>query len=267
MASESESKNGLPASIEAAWGLRPGPSKGPRPTLSLERIVKAGVSVAASEGLPAVSMSRVAAELGASTMSLYRYVAAKDELLSLMVDAALGPPAPDVDPEQDWRARLNDWSWRYHDRLRRHPWVLRMPITGPPVTPNQTAFLEHGLRTLSDTGLAEHEKASIVLLVSSYVRSAVALSADIEDGFLASPPTRDEAMTGYAALLRRLTDRERFPALHDVLDAGVFDAADDPDAEFTFGLERILDGVATLIRSHHSSTRRAVGGRPDAIER
>jgi len=200
-------------------------------------------------------------------MSLFRYVAAKDELLSLMVDAALGPPAPDVDPKQDWRARLSQWSWRYHDRLRQHPWILRVPITGPPVTPNQTAFLEHGLRTLRDTGLAEHEKASIVLLVSSYLRSSATLSADIEAGFLAAPPTRDEAMSGYAALLRRLTDRERLPALHAVLDAGVFDAADDPNAEFAFGLERILDGVATLIPSQRPSTRRALSGRPDAIER
>jgi AcrR family transcriptional regulator len=248
MAPERTSETGLPASIEAAWGRRLNPGKGPRPRLSLERIVEAGVSVAASEGLAAVSMSRVAAGLGASTMSLYRYVAAKDELLSLMVDAALGPPAPDTNLDQDWCASLRRWSWRYHDRLRQHPWVLRIPVTGPPVTPNQTAFLEQGLRALRHTRLAEHEKASTVLLVSSYVRSAATLSADIEAGFLAAERTRDEAMSGYAALLRRLTDPEHFPALHAVLDAGVFDAADDPTAEFTFGLERILDGIAALIQ-------------------
>ena len=149
--------------------------------------------------------------------------------------------------DQDWRACLSEWSWRYHDRLREHPWVLRSPITGPPATPNQTAFLEQGLHALRDTGLVEHEKASIVLLLSGYVRSAATLSADIEAGFLALRPTRDEAMSGYAALLRRLTDRERFPALHAVLDAGVFDVADDPDDEFSFGLERILDGIEALM--------------------
>lgn len=248
MARQTETETGLPAGIEAAWGLRPSSGRGPRPTLSLERIVEAGVRVATSEGLSAVSMSRVAAELGASTMSLYRYVAAKSELLSLMVDAALGPPPPGADPDQDWRACLSQWSWHYHDRLREHPWVLRLPITGPPVTPNQTAFLERGLRALRDTGLEEHEKASIVLLVSGYVRSAVTLSADLEADFLAAPATRDEAMSGYATLLRRLTDRGNFPALHAVLDAGVFDVADEPDKEFAFGLERVLDGVGALIR-------------------
>ena len=81
----------LPASVAAAWGVRGRPHKGPKPGLSLERIVAAAVQVADAEGLAAVSMSRVAAELGTAPMSLYRYVTAKDELLALMQDAAYGP--------------------------------------------------------------------------------------------------------------------------------------------------------------------------------
>src|SRR5918993_822630 len=83
---------GLPASIEAAWGMRTRPNKGPRPALSLERIVAAAVKVAAADGLQAVSMSRVAADLGVSTMSLYRYVSAKGELLALMADLPFEEP-------------------------------------------------------------------------------------------------------------------------------------------------------------------------------
>jgi hypothetical protein len=60
-------------------------------------------------------------------------------------------------------------------------------------------------------------------------------------------------MRGYADTLRRLADRERFPALNAVLDAGVFDRADPPDQEFAFGLERILDGVGALIRTRSRS--------------
>jgi hypothetical protein len=70
----------MPASLAAAWGRRERPSRGPRPGLSLDRIADAGVRVAQTEGLAAVSMARVAQELGTSTMSLYRYVASKDEL-------------------------------------------------------------------------------------------------------------------------------------------------------------------------------------------
>src|ERR1700733_2820868 len=101
----------LPASIEAAWGVRDRPHKGPKPGLTLPRVVDAAVRVAEAEGLAAVSMSRVAAELGASTMSLYRYVAAKDELLDLMADQAYGPPPPPPEPGQGWREGLSQWAW------------------------------------------------------------------------------------------------------------------------------------------------------------
>ena len=61
----------LPAAVAAAWGVRESPGKGPKPGLSLERIVGAAIRIASRDGLDAVSMSRVAADLGASTMSLY----------------------------------------------------------------------------------------------------------------------------------------------------------------------------------------------------
>src|SRR5271154_2120266 len=86
----SAADGGLPGSVAAAWGIRERPHKGPKPALSLARIVDAAVRVADAEGLDAVSMGRVAAELGAAPMSLYRHVSAKEELLTLMVDAAWG---------------------------------------------------------------------------------------------------------------------------------------------------------------------------------
>src|SRR5262249_13348359 len=92
----------LPASVAAAWGIRDRPHKGPKPGLSLERIVAAAVQVADAEGLAAVSMSRVAAELGTAPMSLYRYVAAKDELLALMFDAAYGPSPTGPGDDAGW---------------------------------------------------------------------------------------------------------------------------------------------------------------------
>lgn len=233
----------LPPSLAAAWGVRERPSRGPKPGLSLERIVEAAVHVASTEGLGAVSMARVAQELGTSTMSLYRYVAAKDELLLLMVDAALGPPPP-PEPDDEWRAALSRWSWAYHQRLSAHAWAVRVPITGAPATPNQVAWMEYVLWSLRDTGLSEDEKASVLLLVSGYVRNDATLTAELmAAGFIS-----DEAMIGYSRLLATLTDPDRFPAIHALLDAGVFDRADPPEKEFAFGLERLLDGIAALIR-------------------
>jgi AcrR family transcriptional regulator len=235
---------GMPASLVAAWGLRQRPSRGPRPGLSLARIVEAGVTVASTEGLAAVSMARVAEELGTSTMSLYRYVAAKDELLILMVDAALGPP-PAPDPDAGWRMRLSDWAWGHHQRLSAHPWAVRVPITEPPTTPNQVAWMESALWSLRDTGLGEDEKASVLLLLSGYVRNDATLTVELTaSGFIS-----DEAMLGYSRRLARLTDPDRFPAIHALLEAGVFDRADPPEKEFRFGLERILDGIDALIRT------------------
>jgi AcrR family transcriptional regulator len=238
---------GLPASIQAAWGLRARPNKGPRPGLSLERIVEAAIKVADADGLAAVSMSRVAADLGASTMSLYRYVTAKEELLQLMADAAYGPPPAPPAPGQGWRAGLWRWAWAQLVGMRRHPWVVRIPISGPPTTPNATAWLERGLQCLHDTGLAENQKLSVVLLVAGFVRNYATMAADLAAGFLASSPAQ-EAMSNYGRLLAKLTDPQRFPALHAAIASGAFDEPDDPDAEFVFGLERVLDGINTLVR-------------------
>src|ERR1700742_754238 len=93
----------LPPSLELLWGLREPGSRGPRRGLTLEGIVDAGMRVAQSEGVGALSMARIAKELGVGTMSLYRYVASKDELLTTMVDTALGMPPPAAEDE-DWRA-------------------------------------------------------------------------------------------------------------------------------------------------------------------
>lgn len=244
---DDDTGTGLPPSIEAAWGLRPRPSKGPKPGLTMQRIVQAAIRVAVAEGLAAVSMNRVAAELGSSAMSLYRYVAAKDELLALMVDAALGTP-PAAAPGEGWRDGLSRWAWAYHEVLRRHGWTLRVPISGPPVTPNQTAWLEDGLCCLQDTGLAESEKLSAILLLSGFVRNEAALMADIGAYAAASGGPTGQIMPGWSQLLRRVTTPEQFPALHRALASGAMDQDDDPDDEFAFGLERILDGIDVLVR-------------------
>jgi AcrR family transcriptional regulator len=212
------------------------------------------VQLANSEGLEAVSMSRLAAELGSSPMSLYRYVAAKDELLALMVDAVMVAVAPREPParsgsEEDWRTGLSRWAWAYHSVLRRHPWVVRVPISAPPVTPNLTMWLEDGLATLRGTGLTEPEKLSVMLLLSGFVRNEATLTADLAADSAAPGAAQQEIMPSWGALLARLTDADRFPALHAALASEAFEQDDDPDDEFVFGLERILDGIAALVRT------------------
>lgn len=238
----------LSPGIEAAWGIRQPRTKGPRPGLTLERITGAAVKTASSEGLPAVSMSRVAAELGVATMSLYRYVRSKNELLALMVDDVFRTP-PDTAGTNDWRSALALWAREHLAVLRRYPWVVRIPLSGPPITPNSVRWFEAGLSALSGTGLRERQKLAVLLLVNGFVRNEMLLAVDLAMAADAS----GAALTGpaaYGRLLSQLIDQTRCPAISALLSAGVFEEADDsnPDAQFDFGLERILDGVETLVR-------------------
>lgn len=113
------------------------------------------VGLADAEGLGALSMSRLARELGFTTMSLYRYVSSKDELLVLIQDAGAGPPPPMT--EADWRVGLANWVRDQLTVLRAHPWMVRIPISGPPMNPNSVAWIESGLQAMADSGRIEVE--------------------------------------------------------------------------------------------------------------
>ena len=86
------------------------------------------------------------------------------------------------------------------------------------------------------------------MLLSGYVRNIASTEADIMAAVLASGLPADEWMASYPRMLRQLTDPRRFPALTAFIASGVFDAADEPDDEFIFGLDRILDGIAFLVQ-------------------
>jgi AcrR family transcriptional regulator len=227
----------LPGAIAAAWGLRGRATRGPKPALSVAQIVAAGVRIAAAEGFGAVSMARVAGELSTSAMSLYRHVANKDELATLMVEAATSEPPPARLPGESWRPALERYAWAMLHWYRGSHWVLQVPLTAPPATPHQLAWLETGLAALDDSGLSESEMLSAVLLVIGFVRNDVTVNGQVTA----------EAMAGYGDLLRVLVRAERFPVLRRVLDAGAVDGAEhDPDSEFRFGLARLLDGIEAL---------------------
>jgi AcrR family transcriptional regulator len=244
----------LPETVAKAWGLREPRGKGPRPSLSLARIVDAAVALAREEGLAAVSMARVAAKLGVSTMALYRYVSDKNELLTLMVDNAWGGPPRPSDAATDWRSGLTVWARALHAAGVRDPWVVEIPISSAPATPHQVAWMDACFAALDGTGLRPGECASVLLLLSGYVRNQVALTASLMAA-LTTHPEAARLMGSYSEILARVADPARFPALAAAVAAGAFDdpegeAGDEGlDAEFVFGLERILDGVETLIRS------------------
>ena len=239
----------LPRSVAAAWrGREPG-TRGRRPGLSLTAIVQAGIRVAEADGLAAVSMSRVAKELGAATMSLYRHLSAKEELLAHMVDAVLADAPAAPSPGAAWRPGLARWASAYLAVLRRHQWLVRIPIGGPPLMPNQVLWFERGIACLRDTPLREAEKPSTLLLVNGFVRNQATLEADLTIAARAAGTSPADVGAGYSALLAQLIDADRFPALHALLAARVFVGEGAIEDDFQFGLDRILDGIDVLIRA------------------
>ena len=239
----------IPRGVAAAWrGREPG-TRGRRPGLSLPTIVEAGLRVAVADGLAALSMSRVASELGAATMSLYRHVSAKDELLAHMVDAAFAAPPPAPEPDEAWRTGLTRWASAHLAVLRRHRWLVRVPISGPPLMPNQVLWFERGLQSLRATRLSEPEKPAVLLLVNGFVRNQATLEADLLQAAQATGVALEHAGAAYSRLLGSLADPERFPAIHAVLAARAFDPPGTTADDVQFGLDRILDGIEVLVRA------------------
>jgi AcrR family transcriptional regulator len=234
----------LPPGLDLLWGRRERGRRGPKPAISVESIVAAAIRVADDEGLAAVSMARVARELGFTTMSLYRHVTGKDELLQLMWNASVNGAEELVLSGGTWRERLCAWAMMQRAVFERHSWLTEMPTAAPPVAPNTLTFLERGLETLEDTCLADGDKLRIVGLLSSYTLSAVRIAHDAAPaaaGDPARPWTFDE-------LVRQFADPQHYPILHRIASAPRR-ATPDEVAEFAFGIERILDGVAALIAS------------------
>jgi len=238
----------LPPGLDLLWGRRERGKRGPRAGLSADAIVAAAIRIADAKGLEAVSMERVARELGFTTMSLYRHVASKEELLQLMWNAsALG--AEDLVIEGDnWRSRLRTWAIIQRDMIDRHPWITQMPMAAPPVAPNSLRFVERGLATLDETGLADTDKLRIIGLLSSYTLSEARMANDAVRA--AAQAAAGDGSSGppvpFDSLLRELLDEQTYPRLYRIAWTPVAATVTERD-EFLWGIDRILDGVAALI--------------------
>lgn len=244
----------LPRGIALAWGVAANPQRGPKREMTVERIVDAAVEIADAEGLGAVSMAAVAARLGYTPMSLYRYVSAKDDLVLLMQEEATGLPSEEALTAGDWRARLEAL---YREQVRaymRHPWVLDVAISGIPSTPNSAAWMDAGLAALSETSLTHDERLAVLLIVTGAARwTGIVLASYVR--LARERGMGDGEITQYEdALFRSLITAEAFPALREAIDAGAFLDESDP---FAFGLARSLDGVAAYVEAAADGRREA----------
>ena len=259
--SEQPAGRPLPPGLDLLWGRRARGKRGPRPGLSADAIVDAAVQIADAEGLDAVSMARVAAKLGFTTMSLYRYVANKDELLQLMWNASATGAETLVIEGDGWRARLRTWAIIQRDMLDLHPWVTHMPMAAPPLAPNSLHFVERGLETMDETGLPDSDKLQIIGLLSSYTLSEARMADDARRAAAAAAGTEPagtepaelagdtgaEPPPDYEWLLRELVDERTYPRLYRLAWNPAPDDLSTEREQFLFGIDLILDGAQALI--------------------
>lgn len=246
----------LPRGIALAWGVAANPQRGPKREMSVEKIVAAAVELADAEGLGAVSMAAVAAKLGFTPMSLYRYVTAKDDLLLLMQEEATGVPPDEHREQEGWRGQLRALFDAQVRHYLEHPWILSLPITGSPITPNSSAWIDAGLAALAETPLDESERLAVALSVTGEARWYGQVSAGYTEQARSSGMTAAEVSAREQALFDQVITAEEYPALRRAIDAGVFTAESDP---FQFAMDRIFDGVDAYIA-------RIDGGEPHAPE-
>jgi AcrR family transcriptional regulator len=212
----------------------------------VDRIVESAVALADTEGVDAVSMRRVASELGVGTMSLYRYVETKDDLLDLMTDQVMGEAltTPD-DPALGWRFRLRALALRYRQVMLRHPWAVQITATRPPLGPNVLRNTERLLATLDGLGLTIEQMSALSGTVVSYVRGAVVSEIAEAEVARRTGQTEDEYRATVGPYLMQVLAQGRHPLLarfvHEV------DDALGPADMFEQGLDWVLDGVGDAV--------------------
>ncbi|GAA2102064.1 TetR/AcrR family transcriptional regulator C-terminal domain-containing protein [Streptomyces albiaxialis] len=231
--------SGRTAEPGVIWSRPERTGRGPRPAYSRKDIAGAAVRIADADGLDAVSMRRVAAELGCGTMSLYNYVPRKEDLHELMADAVIGEYDLSREPSGDWRADLLDMAYRTRALMHRHPWLPRMmsPVHG--FSPNGLRYLEHALSCMDSLEVTYGAKLELLAMLNGMVTTFVSNELATAERTRSLPwsEEQEQAVRG-AYLIRQLAGGEH-PRMSAALaeDNGPIDL----EAGFDRALRRVLD--------------------------
>lgn len=233
-------ENPLALSHQLLWDGLPQSTKGPRPTLTLDQIVAAGIEIADAEGVEALSMRKLAATLGMGTMSLYRYIPSKAELLNLMLDHTSGTQVGRVDPSGSWRDTLTTVARRGRELYLRHRWLLQVNWSRPVLGPGSIAQMEETVSGLGDLPFRDQEKMTVISAVEAYVVGSVREQILYDTAAEESGLTEEEFWNYQRPTLVRAMESGRYPEMA-ALDEDVFDAG--WEETFELGLRLLLDGI------------------------
>ncbi|MEO3784814.1 TetR/AcrR family transcriptional regulator [Actinocorallia sp. B10E7] len=226
------------------WARPPRSARGPQPALTLDRIARAAVALCDAEGPDALTMRRLAAELGTGTMSLYRYVQSKDDLIDLMVDLTFEEIDRPAHP--DWRGGLHWLAHQIRARALRHPWAAQVDAPYFFLGPNGIEFLEYLYGIVDGIGLDIDEMMRAINLVYAYAEGAVRQELAAERRAAASGAGEEEWMRAHSAYVRSLMGTGRYPLMQRVM----LEAEQPhmtPEENFEYGLQRVLDGIETWL--------------------
>ena len=207
--------------------------------LSRERIVGAAIRLADAAGLEAVSLRKVAAELDAGPMRLYGYIATKEELLDLMVDAVYAEIQPHG---EDWRTALRSLAEATRRAAQQHEWLGDLIGGRPQLGPNTLAAGDAVVAAMGDLDLDVIVPA--VAAVRAYVIGAVRREISERRAERASGMDLSEFQAAHGPYLERTFATGRFPALARMVRQGPHLSADET---FHRGLEFVLDGIEAQI--------------------
>jgi AcrR family transcriptional regulator len=210
-----------------------------------DRIVSAAIAIADAEGLSGLSMRRVAAELGVATMSLYRHVEDKDDLLTRMLDAVFrAAPLPSSAPP-GWRPRLELAGRTLWRSCRAHPWLApALSVTRPQPIAGGMAYTEWVLAALDGVGLSHDEMFTTHLILFNYTRGTAVNVESEAEAEASSGLSSQEWMMSQLPALQAVLASGAIPTFARVIESE-YDL--DLDALFEFGLDCFLDGVAARI--------------------
>jgi AcrR family transcriptional regulator len=229
------------------WDRPERAARGPAPSLSREEIATAAVALADRRGIEAVSMRSLAVELGVGATSLYRYVARKDELIELMVDAVMGNDLQ-FEVHGDWRDDLRSFAHGLRAMTLRHPWMA-VPSAGlRNFGPNTAGRYEQVLSTIDGLGLDIDEMLVMVETLDAFVRGRALEELSEQEAVRRSGLDQEQWMQTQIPYIESLIASGRYPLLTRV----VFDARAPHDPHrlergFALGLERVLDGLSTML--------------------
>jgi DNA-binding transcriptional regulator YhcF (GntR family) len=213
----------------------------PRARLTQREIVEAGVRIADADGLPLVTMRRVADSLGVSTMSLYRHIPNKGDLTLRMTDSVFaGIRLPEI-PIEAWRRRLDAAAHLFWAALSHHPWAAEVfSISRPQLMPSVMPFAEWSLTTLGAMGFGTHDMLCAHISLFAHVRGMALARLAEAQAEKDTGMSADDWMRHHDRGLREWVESGGHPGLGYVL-REPFDF--DLDTVFEYGLQRLLDGI------------------------